>query len=230
MESYSHEHQDVFAQILNPEPGYFLDVACGHPQIGSNSYQLERRGWRGWCVDLRDCNELGWNNYRTQPWHRWDATSAEFGQWIKDTVTEPISYLSVDVDSAGTNLSLQALTQILKTEHRIFSATVEHECYLHGPTIRDQTRQLMQRRGLKLMFGDVRFPNHTRGFEDWYADPSVMPNPEFRMDNLTYGEAIAWLKDQFGINPKIRHHCSKAYPEQYDIFWNDSERLHIQSL
>lgn len=31
--------------------GYFVDVGSGHGTIGSNSLALERRGWRGLCVD-----------------------------------------------------------------------------------------------------------------------------------------------------------------------------------
>ena len=230
MESFSHEHQDIFAQIMNPDGGYFLDVACGHPQIGSNTYQLERRGWRGWCVDLRDCDSLGWSQYRTQPWHRFDATSDDFGNWVMDTVTEPISYLSLDVDSAGRNLALPALKQILKTNQIIYTATVEHEAYIHGTAIRDQIREQMEARGLQIMFGDVRLLGHKEGFEDWWAHPTIMPNPDFRMDGLTYPEAIAWLKDQFGINPKIRHHCSRARPNEYDLFWDEQEKQNLEEI
>lgn len=31
--------------------GYFVDVGSGHGTIGSNSLALERRGWRGVCID-----------------------------------------------------------------------------------------------------------------------------------------------------------------------------------
>jgi hypothetical protein len=33
------------------QDGYFLDVGSGHGWIGSNTAALERRGWRGLCVD-----------------------------------------------------------------------------------------------------------------------------------------------------------------------------------
>ncbi len=231
MESFSHEHQDLFAQIVNPNGRTYLDVACGHPQIGSNSYILERLGWQGWPVDLRNCTELGWYDYRTQEWHRFDVTTEEFGQWCRTNLNgEVIDYASIDVDANGTNYSLKALWNILSSDVTIRSMTFEHEHYLHGPGYRDHSRKLLQERGLHLMFGDVRLPNQTKGFEDWWVDPALLPNPNFSMNNLTYTEALAWLKDQFQISEKHRCHCSEAYPRDYDIFWDEANKRRIEAL
>jgi len=40
--------EKVFPDVTN---GYFVDIGSGHGTIGSNSRTLEKRGWRGVCID-----------------------------------------------------------------------------------------------------------------------------------------------------------------------------------
>ena len=40
--------ETMFPDVTN---GFFLDVGSGHGTIGSNSVMLERRGWKGICID-----------------------------------------------------------------------------------------------------------------------------------------------------------------------------------
>ena len=40
--------EKVFPDVTN---GYFVDIGSGHGTIGSNSRTLEKRGWKGVCID-----------------------------------------------------------------------------------------------------------------------------------------------------------------------------------
>lgn len=34
-----------------PQTGFYVDVGCNDPIVGSNTFRLYRRGWRGLCID-----------------------------------------------------------------------------------------------------------------------------------------------------------------------------------
>jgi len=230
---YSHELQDEFVYCLTQDqaPGTYLDVACGNPRIGSNTFRFEQQGWQGWPCDLRDCPALGWYDWRTQEFCQWDATSDEFGEWLKQTVKEQVDYASIDVDAAGTNLALPALKQILKIDQPINIITFEHEAYIHGPEIRDQSRQLLEARGMFCLFPDVRLIGQNHSFEDWWINPEAYPGFEsLQQRGLEYNSAVKYLKQAMGLDYWAHHHCSRAFLGEYDLFWEERERNFIQSL
>ncbi|MEA3137648.1 MAG: hypothetical protein QOC71_1929 [Thermoplasmata archaeon] len=51
--SYSQNGEDlVLANLLGPADGrIYIDLGCGHPVLGSDTYVLYRNGWRGLVVD-----------------------------------------------------------------------------------------------------------------------------------------------------------------------------------
>lgn len=57
IESFAFALEDVFALYMSDfQRGYFIDIGCSHPLIGSNSKLLEVMGWRGvWLVSLVFC-------------------------------------------------------------------------------------------------------------------------------------------------------------------------------
>ena len=49
--SYSQAGQDRFVRAVHGDtPGFFLDVGCSDPVHISNTYALEKLGWRGLLV------------------------------------------------------------------------------------------------------------------------------------------------------------------------------------
>jgi len=50
--SFSFNGEDaVLARYLPESKGFYLDVGCGNPIYGSNTYRFYKRGWNGICVD-----------------------------------------------------------------------------------------------------------------------------------------------------------------------------------
>ena len=48
---YGGQMQDLFAEALIPQGGTFLDIGSGGPTEDNNTYLLEKKGWKGICVD-----------------------------------------------------------------------------------------------------------------------------------------------------------------------------------
>lgn len=241
IEFHSHEQQDEFIYNLfgKKQNGFFLDISCGHPQIGSNTYTLEKYlGWTGFCFDIGNCEELyNWSSNRTATFVQSDATSSDLTDFlISNTPADRVyDYISLDVDAAGTNLALQALNRVLDSGVKFKAMTFEHECYIHGPQIRDQASYLLESKGYLPLFPDVRLwgggvdDDSAATFEDWwihpdYFDPEIMKISE---TGLYYFECIEKLKAALGNQYTAIHRCSQAWPEEYNLFWNDQSRDQI---
>ena len=51
--------QDEWASSIFPRPGFFLDVGSGDGVFASNTVGLEKKGWRGICIDAFPRNYEG---------------------------------------------------------------------------------------------------------------------------------------------------------------------------
>lgn len=50
--SYSQSGEDlIIQQILGRAPEFYVDIGCGHPVSGSNTYKFYRQGSQGMCID-----------------------------------------------------------------------------------------------------------------------------------------------------------------------------------
>lgn len=238
IEFHSHEQQDefIFNLFEQKQNGFFLDISCGNPKIGSNTYSLEKyRGWTGFGFDISDVEAThSWSQHRRSKFVQIDATSPHLTNFLianvpKDTV---VDYISLDVDAAGTNLALQTLHRVVASNIKFKAMTFEHECYIHGQTIRDEASNILEGLGFVPLFADVRLwmggvgDDSAATFEDWwihpdYFDPKIL---EAQDQGLYYWEAVSALK-QFLNNQYTAHHrCCRAWPEEYDLFWNEGDR------
>ena len=59
---YSQTGEDlIFKQLIgNSKSGFYIDIGCGHPIDGSNTYLLHRLGWRGLAIDANPKFSLLW--------------------------------------------------------------------------------------------------------------------------------------------------------------------------
>jgi len=175
-ESHSQAGQDqwVFDTLVKGEgltDGTFLDVGCGEPVHLSNTYGLEKIGWRGVLVDnefhcveqcrarrfsvvvLADAATVGW---KTHP------AMVESGFRF--------DYLSLDVDA----WTLAALKQLLRAGIAWRMATIEHDAYRLGNRPREEIRAAMTIAGYTLHRKDVCCPGHPdKPFEDWWLDAAL---------------------------------------------------------
>lgn len=242
IEFHSHEQQDEFIYNLfkGKKEGFFLDISCGHPIIGSNSYALEKFcGWRGFGFDIGNVEkDLQWSKHRTSPFVMMDATSPHLTNFLVANAPEVVDYVSLDVDAAGTNLALQALDRVLRSNIKIKAMTFEHECHIHGPRIRDAAIGLLEDRGMIPLFADVRLwsgglaDDSSFSFEDWWIDPQYFDEDILKIqdEGLYYFECIEKIKSALDNKYNRKHNCCRAWPEEYNLFWNENDEQQLKSL
>jgi len=201
MNFYSFERQDEFISIILPyKNGFFLDIACGHPIRGSNTYALESRDWTGIGIDIGDVeNDYSWNKTRKAKFFRADATSQFLTDLlIREIPEKSIDYLSLDVDIGGAyqaNLSDQVLPRILDAGIKFKCATIEHESFKYGPKKRDEMRNILLSHGYTMLFEGVTFPDG-KEWEDWWVNPNEIDEKflKIKNSNLTYNQVIETLQ------------------------------------
>lgn len=200
--STSQAGQDRFVHALLPNPGTFLDIGCSGPIDLSNTYSLEKIGWRGLLVD-NDKNAIAaCRAQRVSPIIDADATSIDWddvlfhNRWTSGQNQKiipfrydgphklEIDYLSLDVDAA----SLAALRQIPLNRVKFRVITIEHDAWRFGEAQRPEMRHLLQAAGYALICKDVAC---TAGnpYEDWWVDHSLYESAQrFGCSNKVYTE------------------------------------------
>lgn len=228
---HSHEQQDefvfnIFDQKFN---GTFLDVACGNPLIGSNTYTLEKYlNWSGYCFDIVDVQkEHNWSSKRTSKFLNIDATSNQFRDYLKDAIPKDlvIDYVSLDIDFTNT---VVALEKILEAGVRFKSMTFEHEICNWGPEQRDNSRKILTEIGMVRLFEDVRHPQHhaphaaSTAFEDWWIHPDYFDKNllKIQTSEFFYPDNIEILKKFKNQSYNYPHVCCQAWPDEYSLFWS----------
>ena len=157
--------QDKFATLVNSgRPGFFIDIGCSVPEFQSNIIPLWENGWRGICVDGQDFSS-NWANYKEIKFINHDATNVDWKSIIETPFV--VNYASVDVDNA----TFDALKNLLNSGIQMVCATVEHDAYRFGDTLRSKERQIMKEFGYTLVRENVK----SRGceYEDWYVGETV---------------------------------------------------------
>lgn len=239
IEFHSHEQQDefVFNLFFGKTNGFFLDIACGHPRIGSNTYTLEKyNNWNGFGFDVGNVEgDLKWSQHRNSTFVRMDVTSPAMTEYLKTVVPsgQVVDYVSLDVDAAGRNLALPAFERVLDSGIRFKAMTFEHEAYIHGPAVRDQVYNLLSSQGYVPLFEDVRLwagglaDDSHYNFETWWIDPTCFESKvlEAAGSNLYYFDCVKKLKETMGNDYQAVHLCSNGWPEEYSLYWDDNDRM-----
>lgn len=163
IDSYSFALEDVFALYINRFlPGFFVDIGCGHPQLGSNSKLLESCGWTGICIDISKHPE--WDSDRSTRCYSVDANSINYSELFRqEDAPRLIDFLSIDVDDS----CLDVLTHIPLDDYQYRAIAIEHDFY-RTSHLRDVERSHLKHHGYDLVCADVV---HEPGkpFEDWWV-------------------------------------------------------------
>lgn len=236
IEFHSHEQQDEFVfNIFNQKrDGFFLDVSCGNPTIGSNTYTLDKFcGWTGFGFDIYDIEaNFQWSQKRNGKFVQMDVTSEEFTEYLKANVTQDVDYASVDVDSPLGVFAGKALDRILDAGIRPKAITFEHEYHSFFDEVRGPARERLEGLGYIRLFEDVKLwtcgfrKNDTEYFEDWWILPEHFPTTLLTVatKNLYYFDCIKLLKEHTGNTYNSTHRCSRAFVDEYNLFWHEQER------
>ena len=169
--------QDLFViQMLDgKENGSYLEIGCNVPEYTNNTWLLENGfTWRGVSLDILPHAVNQFNAERANPAVLADACYVDYNDLLNqaDINDEIIDYLSMDCDPP--NITFQALQQIFNTSRRRYRViTFEHDSYLAGNDIRDQSREYLTNHGYELVISNVSVEGYG-AFEDWWVDPNLV--------------------------------------------------------
>jgi len=169
--SNSQAIQDIFVYyMLDKNSGYFLDIGSAHPININNTFFLEKKGWKGICIDIDD-HTLLYENLRTSKFINKDLINNNINDILSDNnVPELIDYISFDVDSA--TLTVMNIFDFNKYRFKIM--TFEHDLYAGGHDKRKQSREILLKQGYKLLCSDIgnggNIDNLINPYEDWWID------------------------------------------------------------
>lgn len=171
MKLEGHASQDAFPRYVlfknSNSPKTFLDIGAYVPQDGNNTYTLEKEGWTGLAVDIRDLGHL-WKAQRTTPFLSADAITLDWNSVLSKHFgdTHVIDYLSFDVDDA----TRPTFKNFPFDNYTFRTITIEHDAYRVGNGLRDDLRSRLTSLGYVLICANVVMENHGP-FEDWWVHP-----------------------------------------------------------
>jgi len=233
---HSWEQQDEFIINLFEQKidGFFLEISCLHPYIGSNSYTLEKfYNWKGIGFDILDIEGMyQWSQHRTSKFVQMDVTTNAFRDFIKETIPSDfvVDYISLDVDAGPNNYAFDTLKLLVEAGINFKAMTFEHESYHRGDSLKQPSRDLLRSLGYVTLFDDVTLPRDVRsyahveettnGFEDWwinpkYFDPKVL---DAKRSSTTYPKCIESIKTALNNNYTATHKCCPAFESEYELF------------
>jgi len=249
IEFHSLEQQDEFiVNLFNQKKhGYFLDVACGHPILASNTYTLDKfLDWTGFCFDIGDARQMShwtlqdgqqhyhWDTQRRSPFVQIDATSIEFVEFLRANIPSNtvVDYISLDVDGPFGNLAYVTLTKILEAGVKFKAMTFEHEFYIHGARIQQPARELLESLGYVRLFSDVNLSKDSNApFEDWWIDPTYFSSEVLALQssNLHFTDCVDKLRNLPGqIAYDAHHNCCHVFPNEVSKFNHQQEYLTLK--
>lgn len=169
----SDAHQDKFAyeRCGCSEFGIFLDIGCGDPQLGNNTYTLETElKWRGLLMDISPDNVYRCQLVRRSVVIQADALQFDWKKVADDPwMGKEIDYLSLDIDDQPNEFpkTVVVLKNLIDAGFVFKVITVEHDAYRMEEPRRLQ-RELLSANGYELTVPDI-CGSIGRPFEDWWT-------------------------------------------------------------
>lgn len=185
---YSQAGQDEWV-LSKIKRGYFVDIGAYDGIQTSNTYALEKQGWKGICIEGNleifkslEKNRSSINVHAAVTDHKGtiEFGTDRIGKGIEvpcDTLNnilmdnncpEIIDYLSIDIE--GHELTV---FNSFDFSYRIRLMTVEHNLYCDGPEKKDKLFELLTSKGFNRVAEDVKCldPNYyLKPYEDWYEN------------------------------------------------------------
>jgi len=181
-ETYAWNKQDIFvAEILNrKENGYYVEIGSNEPNIGNNTYLLEKNyNWNGLSLDNEPIVTARFNDIRKNKAILADATTFNYLKYFEENnFPKQIDYLSIDVDGnyrfdgkREPNNSLLSLITLPLTTYRFTIIHYEHDIGGNYKNIetRDAQREILTSLGYSLLISNIE--------EDWWVDSEILPWP-----------------------------------------------------
>lgn len=180
--SSSKEGQDILVYTLVQNGGFFLDIGCGDPISGNNTYSLEQIGWTGLLFDQSDDSLSACRKIRRSLPIKCQAETFDWEKCLSENnVPEVIDYISLDMDDGN-----RFVLKNFPWDRYLFKVmTFEHDNYQRGS-------------GLKALGDNTfsKYPYYTKilnnalvtglAWEDWYINCDLVDNRD------AFGDTEEW--------------------------------------
>jgi len=170
-QNYSQCYQDMFVlTMLNGKQcGKFIEIGCGDPFFGNNTYLLEKDfGWEGISVDINPETTKKFAANRKSKVLTHDAVTLDYANLLDGDY----DYLQIDCDPPI--VSLNVLKRIPFEFHKFAVITFEHDFYNGDNSIvREDARKYLASFGYKMVVGNVAADEYY-SFEDWFIHPEMV--------------------------------------------------------
>lgn len=178
--SYSDAGQDLFVLNMHQHKknGFYIEIGAAYPIRTSNTILLELGyDWSGISFEILPDFVNAFNSQRKNQCIQADATQFDYLQLFKSrNVPQRIDYLQVDIEPAENTLT--ALKQLPLNDYRFSVITFEHDRYLAGDSVMNESRALLESFGYKLVARNVMVKG--KDFEDWWVDPLAIDEEIFK--------------------------------------------------
>lgn len=179
---YSQAGQDLWALQKISNKGFFVDVGAHDGVESSNTYALEKAGWKGICIEPSQAYEKLIEVRRCGAVKT--AAVADRKSQTGITLTEilhglsaplSIDYLSIDTDGA----EMDVLKGMDFDKYHVKLITIEHNKYAEGTTRKQEIYEYLINEGFTRTHEDVKcLDGQWFGleYEDWYENLSMEPS------------------------------------------------------
>jgi hypothetical protein len=184
--TFSQSCQDLFvvAMLEGKSKGTFLEIGCGQPKYGNNTFVLENFFlFTGVSIDLNYDDNWSANRHlniveRSWPlcrpatlWHKTDALNFDYS-----SLPNYFDYLQIDIDPPKSNLEL--LEKLCSTK-KFAVITFEHDDWDSRSfelNIKRRSREFLLSKGYILIGGDIGGRNNSKlvSYEDWWVHPNFI--------------------------------------------------------
>lgn len=184
--STSQSNQDYFAYTIGGATGTYIEVGACKPKSKSNTYNLEKLGWKGFSIEINTSFQSEWEaSDRTNKIFWEDAIKFDYTQALKKLkLPKHITYLSCDIEPPNNTFS--ALKNIIESGITFDCITFEHDKYQFHEDYDIIARNFLKNYGYKVAVENVFVNVHKeKVFETWFISEST----EFQ--TMNYKD---WLK------------------------------------
>lgn len=179
-ETFSQAYQDLFVRYLTEfkRNGFYVEIGASDPIESSNSYILERDYcWDGISIEIDNTLCKKFNDFRSNICLNADATTYNYLSYFENNhLPKEIDYLSLDIDPPIATLN--TLKKIPFSEYRFAIITFEHDFYLSGSGVMNESRDFLKSHGYKIIVSNVLCTG--RDFEDWYVHPKLIQEKKYK--------------------------------------------------
>lgn len=171
VDNFSHAFQDMFVltMLKGKQNGKFLEIGCGDPWWGNNTFLLERHyGWNGISIDISKELTDRFALYRKAKIIQGDATMIDYGNLLEGDY----DYLQLDCEPADT--TFKALQRIPLQFHKFAVITFEHDWFADdNKAVREESRRYLRSYGYQLVVPNISL-DWWGEFEDWWVHPDLV--------------------------------------------------------